>query len=74
MEERNVLTESQYGLRKKRGMRDNIFILNSLIENKLKNKGGKLYVLFLYLKAAFDSIKKMMGKLNKYKIAGRTYT
>ena len=42
LEERNILTESQNRFRKKRGTRDNIFILNSLIENRLKNKRGKL--------------------------------
>ena len=35
LEERNILAESQHGFRKKIGTRDNIFILNSLIENKL---------------------------------------
>lgn len=41
LEKTGGLREYQAGLRNKRGTRDHCFVLNSLINNKLKKKGGK---------------------------------
>uniref|UniRef100_T1IHP5 Endonuclease/exonuclease/phosphatase domain-containing protein n=1 Tax=Strigamia maritima TaxID=126957 RepID=T1IHP5_STRMM len=40
------LTENQAGYRRKYSTRDNIFVLNALIENRKKRKGGKLCFVF----------------------------
>src|SRR5699024_4378372 len=47
-----------------------VYILHHLIERKLKGRGGRLYALFLDLKAAFDNInrKKLWEYLQKIKI------
>ncbi|KAI4476751.1 hypothetical protein M0804_013368 [Polistes exclamans] len=61
------LKKSQAGLRKGRGSRDQIFMLNAIINNRLKAKGGKLYLAFNDLKAAFDRVnrEKMIVKLKE---------
>lgn len=51
-----VLPEWQAGFREKRSTVDNIFVLNSVINSKLREKGGKLYVLSVDLKNAFPSV------------------
>ncbi|CAD6208669.1 GSCOCG00012752001-RA-CDS, partial [Cotesia congregata] len=56
VENNNILNESQAGFRRKRGTRDHIFVLNSLINGRLRRKRGKLYVGFIDFKAAFDTI------------------
>lgn len=75
IEENKILKESKAGFRKGRGTRDHIFVLNSVIENRLKEKGGKLCVAFVDFKAAFDSIDrgKMLEKIWKRGIRGRMY-
>lgn len=44
IEQNGKLKESQAGFRRGRGTRDHIFVLNTLINNRLKEKRGKLYV------------------------------
>lgn len=56
IEKKKVLRESQAGFRMKRGTRDHVFVLNSIINNRLKKKGGKLYVAFVDFSAAFDKV------------------
>lgn len=75
VEEGKILEESQAGFRRRRGTRDHIFVLNTLINRKLKIKRGKLYVAFVDFKAAFDSVdrKTLMGKIWKAGIRGRMY-
>lgn len=51
------LPESQAGFRSKRSTVDHIFTLNTLIQSRLRIKGGKLYTLFVDLKSAFSSVK-----------------
>lgn len=67
--------ESQAGFREKRGMRDQILVLNSLINNRLKHRGKKLYVAFIDFRAAFDKVnrKKLSEKLRKKGIDGHMY-
>ena len=55
VEEGKILRESQAGFRGKRGTRDHIFVLNSSINNRIKEKGGKLYV-------TWDEKKILVGK------------
>jgi len=56
MEEGNMIPESQTGFRKGMGVIDNIYVLNYLINGKVKKKGGKVVAAFIELKAAFDSV------------------
>lgn len=63
IENRKILKESQAGFRKRRGTRDHIFVLNGLINNKLKAKGGKLYIALVDFKAAFDKVGR--GKMKR---------
>lgn len=67
IENNSILKETQAGFRKKRSTRDHIFVLNSLINNKLKNQGGKLYVAFIDLMKAIDTVdrKLLFQKLEK---------
>lgn len=57
--------ESQAEFREKRGTRDHVFVLKSLVGNKLKRKRGKLYAAFIDFKTAFDKVNReiMMKKL-----------
>lgn len=56
MEEGNMIPESQTGFRKGMEVIDNIYVLNYLINGKVKKKGGKVVTAFIDLKAAFDSV------------------
>lgn len=56
LEKKGKIGESQAGFREKRGTRDHVFTLNSIIGNKMKEKGEKLYAGFIDFKTAFDSI------------------
>lgn len=73
LEEEGKIGESQAGFREKRGTRDHVFTLNSLVNNKLKEKGGKLYACFIDFKTAFDAIdrKKLIEKLREMGVRGR---
>ncbi|CAD6234564.1 GSCOCG00001987001-RA-CDS [Cotesia congregata] len=70
----NKIKESQAGFRKGRGTREHIFTLNALINNRLKNKKN-LYVCFVDLKQAFDTVdrKLLLQKLQKIGIGGKMY-
>lgn len=73
LEGNRKIEESQAGFREKRGTRDHIFALNSIINNKIKGKGGKLYACFIDIRTAFDAIsrKRLAQKLKKIGIKGR---
>lgn len=73
LEENGKLGESQAGFRAKRSTRDHIFVLHSLINNKLKSRKGKLYAAFIDFKAAFDSVnrKLLIEKLINTGVNGR---
>ncbi|KMQ88480.1 rna-directed dna polymerase from mobile element jockey-like protein [Lasius niger] len=56
----DLLPESQAGFRRGRATTDNIFVLNHIIQRE-KEKGskeGKVYALFVDLKAAFDNVER----------------
>ena len=75
LEEKRILRDSQVGFRGKRGTRDHICVLNSLINNRIKKKGGKLYVVFVDFKAAFDKVNKklMLRKIREKGIKGKMH-
>ena len=54
LEREKKLTEAQAGFRKKRSTIELIFVLNTIIGNRLKRKRGKLYAVFVDFKKAFD--------------------
>jgi len=62
IEGKGLLSPSRTGFRKGIGTIDNIFI-NYLINRQIGRKGGKLIVVFVDLKAAFDSVDR--GELIK---------
>ncbi|XP_043477868.1 uncharacterized protein LOC122508520 [Leptopilina heterotoma] len=73
LEEQNKLTEAQGGFRSKRGAAEHIFVLNTLIGNRLRRKGGKLYTCFVDFKKAFDRVnrKKLWKKMEDMGIKGK---
>ncbi|XP_028982325.1 uncharacterized protein LOC114841493 [Diachasma alloeum] len=52
----NIIPEDQAGFRQKRGAMDNIFILTSIVHNRLRLPGGRVYSLFVDFRRAFDSV------------------
>lgn len=56
MERKDILPPSQAGFRKGRSTIDNIYVLNYLINRQIERRGGKVVVLFVDMKAAFDSM------------------
>ena len=66
VETKNLIPDNQAGFRKGMGTMDQIFTLNYLINRQLGNEKGKMTVLFVDLKAAFDSVdKKVLIKAMK---------
>lgn len=55
-ESASILPESQNGFRRGRSCMDNIFVLNSIINNNLRLPKRKVYALFIDFKKAFDSV------------------
>lgn len=55
MEEKGMLLERQAGFRKGRGVIDNIYTLNYVVERKLA-KGKRIVATFVDLRTAFDSV------------------
>ncbi|XP_071577594.1 uncharacterized protein [Temnothorax nylanderi] len=58
VETKKLIPDNQAGFRKGMGTMDQIFALNYLINRQLGNEKGKMTVLFVDLKAAFDSVDK----------------
>lgn len=59
--EGNIDGESRFresGFRKERRTKDHIFVLNMLINNRIKEMRGKLYVVFVGFKVAFGTISR----------------
>ena len=57
LEDNNKITETQAGFRKGHSTTDQFFTLYSIIHKCLSKQGGKLYVAFIDLRKAFDSVK-----------------
>ncbi|KMQ90728.1 axoneme-associated protein [Lasius niger] len=56
VEGKGLLPPSQTGFRKGLGTIDNVYVLNYLINRQVNRKKGKMAILFIDLKAAFDSV------------------
>lgn len=67
------IEERQAGCRKGRGTRDHIFLINSLMENKLRKENRKFYEAFIDFRTVFDSVDKriIIRKLEKMRVKGR---
>ena len=72
-EEHKHLTESQAGFRSGYSTTDHIFTLKAIIDKCFAKKNGKLYVCFVDLRQAFDSVqrKPLFDILIKYGINGK---
>ena len=57
MEAKTILPESQASFRKDRGTIDNAYILQ-YVERQTQKPEGKVYAMFVDLKAAFDIVKR----------------
>ncbi|XP_015121550.1 uncharacterized protein LOC107044261 [Diachasma alloeum] len=55
-EMKRVIPEEQAGFRQSRGAVDNLFSLQAIIQNRLRQTGGKVYSLFVDFRRAFDSV------------------
>jgi hypothetical protein len=56
LEENNKISECQAGFRRGYSTIDNIFVLYSVVQRYLTRSGKRLYVAFIDLKKAFDSV------------------
>lgn len=56
IENKGLLPPSQTGFRKGLGITDNLYVLNYLINRQVYGRKGKMVVLFVDLKTAFDSM------------------
>ena len=68
-----MLSECQNGFRRGRGCIDSLFILSSLIDDRLAVKAGKLFTFFVGFKNAFDRVSHgaVWRKLLTLGISGR---
>lgn len=58
MESKKMIPHNQTGFRKGMGTVDNIYTLNYLMNRKINRKKGKMLIMFIDLKAAFDSVNR----------------
>lgn len=58
LEAKKILSESQAGFRKNKGIIDNAYILQHVVERETQKPGGKVYTMFVDLKATFDIVKR----------------
>lgn len=56
VEGKGLIPPSDTGFRKGLGTIDNIYVLNYLINRQVNRKGNKMVVIFIDLRAAFDSV------------------
>lgn len=69
MEEKKLVSESQVGFRKRKGIIDNIYCINYLVEKEVGREEKMIAALMDLLRAAFDSVnRKMMGKRLKERV------
>ncbi|XP_043271213.1 golgin subfamily A member 6-like protein 1 [Venturia canescens] len=60
VEEKGMMPCSQAGFREGMGTMDNVYVLNYMINREITERRGKLVLLFVDLKAAFDSQGKVL--------------
>ena len=58
MEDNNKIAETQAGFRKGYTTTDHVFTLYAITQKYLSRPGGKLYVAFIDLRKAFDSVRR----------------
>lgn len=56
LEGKQIIPQNQTEFRRGMGTIDNIYVLNYLVNRQIERKGRKMVVLFVDLKAAFDSV------------------
>lgn len=56
MEGKRILPPSRLGFREGTGTMDNIYVLNEVVNRRVVERKGKMVVLFVDIKAAFDSM------------------
>lgn len=56
MERKEKFEDFQAGFRKGRGTADNIYVLNHVMQTRIARPRGKVYLVFIDLKAAFDKL------------------
>lgn len=52
------MPNSQADFRRRRGTLDNVYVLNYLINRQVTRKEGRLVILFVGFKAAFNTVNK----------------
>lgn len=57
-EEKKILSDTQARFRRSRSTIDNIYVLQHMVEKETRKRGGKVYGLFVDLRAAFDSVNR----------------
>jgi hypothetical protein len=72
----NLINKCQIGFSKKARTSDHIFVLKTLIDKYINRKGGKLFVCFIDIRKAFDTVihAGIRYKLIKYGISGKLYS
>ena len=73
VEDENILGEFQGGFRKGRNTMDNAFIITTLMERARKKKKSSLFMAFIDLRKAFDSVwrEKLWEVLREKKLGGK---
>ncbi|XP_078036902.1 uncharacterized protein LOC144470014 [Augochlora pura] len=66
VEEKGILPDTQAGFRKHSGTIDNAYILQHVVERETLKKKGKVYALFVDLKATFDTVKRNEGMTEEF--------
>ena len=59
LKEKEILAEAQAGFRSKRGTMEQVFVLNAVIGNRLKQRENKLYTAFIDFKKVFDHVSRV---------------
>ena len=71
----NLWSKNQNGFMKKKQTSDNIFILHTLFQKYVKQKGRKIYLAFIEFSKFFDVLNRdiLRYKLIKYGVTGKYY-